>query len=333
LLPRRELGSHYRSLDERLFSFANDQVYGGGVITLPGTGTETAVRLDLVTAQGRDTRAAQAEIDHVVQLVISALRHRPHESIGVVTLTSAHAARIDLALHKALAGNPALLKLLTDAVPGEPFFAKCADRAQGEQREAMIFAVGWDAETESGCSDTYTALSGPDGSARLNVAITRARRRLTVVSAHSASELVSSGEVAPGVELLRDFLDYAGSAEAKRPKRAQEGELPVLVEDLARRLRAEGFVVHTGYGSSEHRIDLVVEDPRRPGQLLMAIETDGPVYGGISATRDRERLRVEQLRRSGWLHERVWTRDLFQDPAQEVARLVAAVHAASLARK
>ena len=110
-----------------------------------------------------------------------------------------------------------------------------------------------------------------------------------------------------------------------------EVEIPVLVRDLARRLRAEGLVVHPGWGTSRHRLDLAVEDPRRPGSLLVAIDTDGAVYGSIDSTRDRERLRPEQLRRLGWSYQRVWTRDLFRDPAREVARLVEAVYAASAA--
>jgi len=51
----------------------------------------------------------------------------------------------------------------------------------------------------------------------------------------------------------------------------------------------------------------------------------------MSSTRDRDRLRVEQLRRLGWEHVRVWSTDLFRDPARDVARVIAAVRAASAA--
>ena len=48
-----------------------------------------------------------------------------------------------------------------------------------------------------------------------------------------------------------------------------------------------------------------------------------------SSTRDRDRLRVEQLRRLGWEHVRVWSTDLFRNPARDVARVRAAAFAAS----
>ena len=87
-----------------------------------------------------------------------------------------------------------------------------------------------------------------------------------------------------------------------------------IVADFARRLRADGLIVHQGYGSSAHRLDLAIEDPRRPHRMLVAVETDGPGYAAMPSTRDRDRLRIEQLRRLGWQHTRVWTTDLFRDP-------------------
>ena len=109
-------------------------------------------------------------------------------------------------------------------------------------------------------------------------------------------------------------------------------DLSVAVGDLARRLGAEGLTVHTGHGLGEPRIDLAVEDPQRRGDLLMAIETDGAAYASLPFARDRERIRPTQLQARGWSHERVLTRDLFRDPAKEVARLMRAVHAASARR-
>ena len=82
-------------------------------------------------------------------------------------------------------------------------------------------------------------------------------------------------------------------------------------------------MVHEAFGGSAQPIDLAVEDPRRPGHVLVAVESDGPGYAAMHSTRDRDRLRVEQLGRLGWEHVRVWSTDLFRDPARDVARVVA----------
>jgi hypothetical protein len=171
-----------------------------------------------------------------------------------------------------------------------------------------------------------------------------------VVSAFTAADLDPARLKARGALMLRDFLLYAAQGGAQPVPQAQpapdttgEGEevtfeaaprvqLDPLVADLAFRLRSEGLVVHTGYGTSAQRIDLAVEDPQRPGRVLVAVETDGLRYAAMASTRDRDRLRVEQLRRLGWEHVRVWSTDLFRGPARDVARIAAAVRAAAAAR-
>jgi len=149
--------------------------------------------------------------------------------------------------------------------------------------------------------------------------------------------------------MLRDFLLYAAQGGVQEALQAQPAgaaeeldgsardglprtSLDPLVADLAFRLRSEGLVVHTGYGTSAQCLDLAVEDPQRHGRVLVAVETDGLRYAAMSSTRDRDRLRVEQLRRLGWEHVRVWSTDLFRDPARDVARVMAAVRRAAEAR-
>jgi len=293
--------------------------------------------------------------------VLDQAQQRPDESIGVIAFGQRHADRIEAALREAVAQQPKLAGLFDDTA-AEPFFVKNLERVQGDERDAIVLSVGHGRAADGSAPHRFGPISAEGGERRLNVAITRARRRMVMVSSFSGTELHPGKLHSRGGLLLRDFLrvrsddDDAGSAavasqptgvvrgpDGRRRRAASSGsvldrpmvpaapeaEIPALVQDLARRLRAEGLVVHPGWGTSRHRLDLAVEDPRRPGSLLVAIETDGPVYGSIASTRDRERLRVEQLRRLGWTHERVWTRDLFRDPGREVARLTAAVHAAS----
>jgi hypothetical protein len=364
---------HYRALDERLIAFANAQMYGGRLVTFPGVGDDTVVRLDVVDGRGT-VDGTDREVDRVVDVVLEQARQRPDESIGVIALGQRHADRVEAAIRQAVGREPDVAHLLDESA-AEPFFVKNLERAQGDERDAIVLTVGHARSPDGTAPHRFGPISTEGGERRLNVAITRARRRMVMVSSFSGNELHPGKLRSRGGLLLRDFLLYAGSGGAARrvhsdatedeqaePKpqapagvvRGPDGrrrraassgsvldrpmlppmpevEVPMLVRDLARRLRAEGFVVHPGWGTSKHRLDLAVEDPRRPGSLLVAIETDGEVYGSIESTRDRERLRVEQLRRLGWHHERVWTRDLFRDPAREVARLAGAVRAASAA--
>ena len=180
---------------------------------------------------------------------------------------------------------------------------------------------------------------------------------MDVVSTFAGEDLEPTTLRSRGATLLRDFLLYVAECDERLEPRAEDVDgvtvvggkrrraatsgsvalrrvgadaeivpVPFVVEDLARRLRAEGLTVHTGYGHSRMRVDLAIEHPREPGQMLLAVESDGEHYAAMNSVRERDRLRPDALQRLGWAHDRVWTVDLFRDPARDTARIVELVH-------
>ncbi|WP_323098173.1 AAA domain-containing protein [Intrasporangium sp. YIM S08009] len=330
-LPTRSLTWHYRSRDERLIAFANDAVYDGGLTTFPGTSIESAVTFEPVDGQatlqpGVDTiETTDAEVVRVVELVLEHARTRPSESLGVIALGIKHADRLDDAVTDALRRAPDVADFF-DADRPERFFVKNLERVQGDERDAVILSIGYGKTPHGRVLHRFGPLNIEGGERRLNVAVTRARQRMTVVSALRASDLDPERLKARGAVMLRDFLAYAETG----GRRGDDGTLfaaspptgDPLRRDLAERLRREGLTVHEDYGSASQRIDLAVEDPYHRGRGLIAVETDGDRYAALRSTRDRDRLRPEQLARLGWIHERVWSTDVFRDPAREISRIV-----------
>lgn len=357
-LPRFALRTQYRDRDERICGFVDAHLHGGTVATFPAAGAGSAVRLETIrpAESGESADLEAAEVARVVDLVLTHARTRPHESLGVVTLGAGQAARIVAALRVALDAerSPAAFEFFDDAAP-EPFFVKPADRVQGDSRDAVVLSVGVAKDAGGRVVNRLGALQVDGGERRLGVAVSVARTRLTVVSSLTPSDLPDRHLTAAGVGLLHDLLEYAAhggdsavvrrqtstartSAEAGgsatgRGDSTDAGAAPAeerheLVTELAVRLRQEGLVVHEGYGGSGRRIDLAVEDPYRPGRVVVAVETDGRRYAAVPRPRDRDRLAVEHLRRLGWRHVRVWGLDAFADPARDVARIVDAVRSA-----
>ena len=329
-LPTRRLTWHYRSRDERLIAFANATMYDGGLTTFPGTAVESAVTFEpveghAVVQPGEPTiESTSAEVDRVVSLVLDHARRRPHESLGVIALGIKHANLIDDAITAALRGAPDVADFF-DPDHEERFFVKNLERVQGDERDAIILSIGYGKTPHGRVLHRFGPLNIEGGERRLNVAITRARNRMTVVSSLLASDLDPSRLKASGAIMLRDFLAYAEARGASVPSAAgaaPEATRNALRADLAERLRREGLVVHEGYGTAAQRVDVAIEDPYHRGRVLVAVETDGPRYAAMRSTRDRDRLRPEQLGRLGWIHLRVWSTDLFRDPAREISRIV-----------
>ncbi len=341
-LPSRRLSWHYRSLDERLIAFANAEVYEGSLVTFPGTGTEPVVHHVLVEGHGMVAEGEGAvettttEVDRVVELVIEHARTSPTRSLGVIALGIAHATRVDEALRRALADLDDGVLAFFDEDRPEPFFVKNLERVQGDERDDIVLTVGYGKTPHGRVLHRFGPLNIEGGERRLNVAITRARRSMTVVSSIAAADLDPARLRARGAMMLRDFLAYAAggplpgvraggaAAQPDAVPAPVAGTRSVVLADLARRLRTHGLVVHEDVGSSLDPVDLAVEDPARPGAMVLAVESDGPQYAAMRTTRDRDRLRAEQLERLGWRHLRVWSTDVFRDPARDVSRILEA---------
>lgn len=336
-LPRRQrLRWHYRSADERLIAFSNREIYDDDLVTFPGTAMESPVHLEVVdgrAAPGHGGSAPQ-EVERVVELALEHAAGQPHLSLGVITMGRTHADRIDMTLRKALADRPELQRFFSpDAGPGKRFFIKSLEQVQGDERDAIILSIGYAKAATGRLSMNFGPLSNEGGERRLNVAITRAKRRMTVVSSFSHEDFDPKALAATrhrGPELLRLFLAYcAHRGDRSRTGSAQtDYELNGFERQILRALEQENIPVVPQWGVSGYRIDFALAHPERRGQMLLAVEADGDRYHRAPSARDRDRLRQDHLERLGWRFHRIWAADWFRDPQRQTARVVEAWRAA-----
>jgi len=207
----------------------------------------------------------------------------------------------------------------------EAFFVKNLENVQGDERDVMLFSVGYGKDKEGRLVQGYGPLNLEGGERRLNVAITRARSNVKLVSSITSADVVVDTSSPKGVVALRDYLDYAqkgGTGTKGGAKQAVERDL--LVETIAAVLTADGMKIVTGLGCSSYKVDLAVVD-EESGRYLLGIECEGAAYMTGRTSRDRERLRQQVLANLGWDMVRIWTRDWVQDRAREMERVRAAV--------
>src|SRR5215470_5065018 len=321
LLPTWPLAWHYRSRDERLVAFSNAHIYGGALTTFPGVLRDDCLR-HVVVAQGPEPGqevSVTAEVHQVVELILEHARTRPGESLGVIALGIRHAEAIDTALRGALASNPGLEAFFAEDRP-EPFFVKNLERVQGDERDAIILSIGYGKHPDGRMRYQWGPLLRDGGERRLNVAATRARRRLTLVSSFSSHDIDPDRVTKAGARLLADYLEYASSGGTAVD--ASGGDvLNPFEADVRDRLAEFGITVVPQYGVGGYRIDFAAAHPRDADRMVLAIEADGESYRESGSVRDRDRLRGEHLQRLGWRFHRLWSTNWFQDPQAEVARV------------
>lgn len=331
-MPSWYLDWHYRSRDEALISFSNHHIYKDRLVTFPGPGGPPVIQHTLLhQPPGVDGQeeSSSVEVNKVVDLVLEHAHKKPQESLGVIALGIRHADRLQRALDQALSQRSDLGDFF-DANAEERFFIKNLERVQGDERDAIILTVGYGKDRGGNPPFRFGPLLSVGGQRRLNVAITRARQRMTLVSSFSHLDMdpgkVRSGT---GVELLRDYLEYAASG-GKRLGGLGLTDFPMnsFEAEVFDVLQSRGIPLVSQLGASSYRIDLVAQHPRQPGKFVLAIECEGASYHSSPTARDRDRLRQQQLENLGWKFHRIWSTDWFMRKDEEVNRALAAYESA-----
>ncbi len=328
----RRLEWHYRSRDESLIAFSNRHIYDDRLVTFPGPeGQGVVLRHELVDGvpgPSDETRSSSEEVRRVVALILEHARTRPDETLGVIAFGIEHGNRLEAALWDARRQAPELDGFFAEDRP-ERFFVKNLERVQGDERDAIILSVGYGKDRAGRLAYRFGPLNVQGGHRRLNVAITRSRRRMTVVSSFSHADMDPKRTTAKGVDLLRRFLEFAASGGRQF---ADAGTAPIasnpFEQDVCNALARRGIELAPQWGVSQYRIDFVARHPTQPGRLVLAIECDGASYHSSPTARDRDRLRQQHLEALGWRFHRIWSLDWFTRRDEEIERAVKAFHEA-----
>ena len=323
-LPNSLLEWHYRSEDERLITFSNSNVYSGHLVTFPSAHGHEAMKHVLVSHDasiGGQEESASREVDEVVRQVLTHAESRSGESLGVITMGIKHANRIQAALDRALELRSDVAEFFS-LEREERFFVKNLETVQGDERDAIILSIGYGKLANGDLPHRFGPLTQDVGYRRLNVAITRAKRRISVVSSFSHQEIDLNRSGSRGVRLLKSYLEYAASGGRRLGEEELAGDIALnpFEADIRDALESRGIKTRPQFGASRYRIDLVAMHPTKPGRPVLAIECDGASYHSGATARDRDRLRQAHLQRLGWRFFRIWSPDWFNGREAELER-------------
>ena len=332
-LPALSLRWHYRSQHEDLIAFSNYSFYGGSLVTFPSSKTiGEDVGIEMYRVNGIYRRAGARdnliEADKVVERVLHHARSNAHLTLGVVAFSEAQASAIDSKLELARRNSPDLDEYFSsDRLKG--VFVKNLESVQGDERDIIIFSVGYGRDEFEKLTMNFGPINNAGGQRRLNVAITRARRRVEIVSSIGPEDF--SGTGSEGVRHLQRYLDFAvrGIKALALDLNFSEGDVESpFEEEVLRVLHGHGYDVVPQVGTAGYRIDLGVRAPGKAGQFVLGVECDGTMYHSSKVARDRDRLRQEVLEGLGWRLYRIWGTSWYRYRDIEIARLLNAVESA-----
>ena len=327
VLSEKRLLWHYRSRTNELIEFSNAKYYNGALRTFPDNNADDAMGVDFVYVEdglydrgGSSTN--QPEADRVVKLVREHLQERPNKSLGVVAFSSAQAQAIRDTIEEARSQDPELDAFVSDDDALEGFFVKPLENVQGDERDALIFSVGYGPDEAGKISMNFGPLNQTGGARRLNVAVTRAKEHIQVVSSLQPGDIDLQRTDKGGVEDFKHYLEYAKHGKNALTRSNSETQFlqfdSEFEEAVYTALENRGLDVSTQVQSSGYSIDLAIRHPNQPGKYVLGIECDGAAYHSSKTARDRDRTRQAVLEDLGWTIHRIWSPDWASNKSREI---------------
>jgi predicted DNA-binding WGR domain protein len=364
-LPATMLGWHYRSRSESLISFSNWAFYDGRLLTVPeqrllgedalrdrASGERPSVARLLerplsfhLLADGRyDQRRNTAEANYIADLIRELLQQQTGFSIAVIAFSEAQQTEIESALQRLAQDDDDFRARYEAELEREEegqfvgLLVKNLENIQGDERDIVILSICYGPNPQGKMLMNFGPINKSGGEKRLNVAFSRAKQRMAVVSSIQSTAITN--DYNDGANCLKNYLRYAEAVSRGDGAAAQrvlsgisrwgdsvhdsKSEQDVVGLQLAAALREKGYLVDASVGQSHFHVDLAV---RRAGDAdyRLGILLDTLIDYEQAETLEREMLRPRMLRGFGWRVAKVLAKDWYNDPGGELQRLCAAM--------
>lgn len=356
--PTRTLQWHYRSQWQQLIDFSNHAFYKGQLHVAPNVSKKPSEPpISWIDCDGVwENRANQIEAARVVDEIYRILqdaqqKQTPAPTLGVIAFNVGQRDAILDAIEARQDKDPEFAYLYSLAENPESqrsddrIFVRNIENAQGDEREVIIFSVGYAKDPDGKLRMQFGSFNREGGENRLNVAITRASQKIIVLCSFDPNDMAYAS-TNKGPRFLKSFLLYARAVSRRddvrvkqildelNPATARRGIYTsavsgshVVVHDsifeemVYDRLRRDGYEVDAQVGQSGYRIDLAIVHPQDPGRYVLGVECDGAQYHSAKSARERDVYRQKFLERRGWAIARIWSRDWWRNPEAEIEKI------------
>jgi primosomal replication protein N'' len=360
-LTRAPLLIHYRSQYRELIAYSNASFYANE-LSVPVRHPEATVRekrpIDVIRVDGvyvnqTNPEEAARVVDYLAQLWRQPSEKRP--SVGVVTFNRKQADLIE-ALLEARAEEDAPFREAFRAErerteEGEDMgvFVKNVENVQGDERDVMVFSSTFGRNAQGTFRRAFGVLGHKGGERRLNVAVTRAREKIVMITSMPVADIsdLLATHRAPATprDFLQGYMEYARAVSAgefttagallrrmalgadSKAKRMVEREDDAFAQSVKCYVESLGWTLTKTVEQDAFGLDFAIEDSRT-GLFGIGIECDAPRHPLLARARAREVWRPGVLRNAVGAVHRVSSHAWYHTAERERERLRIAIEAA-----
>ncbi|PWJ60374.1 uncharacterized protein DUF4011 [Dyadobacter jejuensis] len=289
-LEQYALTGHYRSLSLDLIAFSNRHFYNQKLKLLPDFKHINAIepgitylKTDGIWVQNANLVEADLVADIVSSLAATG------KSIGVVTFNFYQQQCIQERLE---AGH----------IEANGLFVKNIENVQGDERDIIIFSMGYAPDEKGKLSMQFGSLNMQGGENRLNVAVTRAKEKIFFVSSLWPDQLRTDTASNEGPKLLKAYMQFALSVSEGKFKPDQA----VVKAHRSDWLLKEKLVAgHDSLSTELPFGDLTIKEGA--AYKAMAL-TDDDLYYHSRTSKEPHAYLPLLLRLKNWPYQRVYSR-------------------------
>ncbi len=313
-VPEVSLQGHYRSKSLQLIEFSNERFYNGKLKMLPhfDVANDPEPCIHYVKVEGIwENNVNDVEAGEVVKIVKKLVKSGDEKSIAIVTFNAKQQNHVMDVLEEAAIKEGFLIP--------ENLIIKNIENIQGDERDVVIFSTAYGPDKSGKLRLQFGMLNQKGGENRLNVAVTRAKEEIYLVTSIHPNELNTEEAKNPGPRFLKEYLEYAFNISKKKWKpaphkdesRGQDwylrNQLPNLVNEPNLKLE-----------KNHPYADLTLSESKQYKALVF---TDDDLYHDTLSAKQAYAYQVSHLSEKKWESARVYSREFWMDRATVVDRL------------
>lgn len=319
-LPTVQLQGHYRSQSLSLIDFSNQFFYGGDLKLLPNKATmnneDPSIEFHKISGQW-ENQTNPLEAQAVIECAFKWMKNHPEKEIGIITFNAPQQMLIMDMMEEACIAQGLRIP--------ESLFVKNIENVQGDEKDIIIFSIGYAPDKDGKMNMQFGSLNVAGGENRLNVAITRAREKIIIISSILPEELKLQGIKNDGPKLLKKYLDFS--------RTVSEGNFKLQVINHDK--HSSEWYLSTqliNWGKQNSKLsfssqalpftDIIIEDEKK---RLAAILTDDQPYYSSLTVKEAHIYTPDLLQQKNWNYHRVFSRSWWMDreaTENELARFV-----------
>ncbi len=284
------LQGHYRSAQLPLIQFSNKRFYENrlNMLTQKDLANSGEIPFELVYVKGiweKQTNIEEAE--SVIILIKRIQEQHPEYTIGVITFNFFQMETIQQLVE------------LDANIRSANLSVKNIENVQGDEFDWVIFSIGYAKNKQGKLIANFGLLSKKGGINRLNVAITRSRKKITLVTSLTSNDFSSDQLKNEGVRLLKEYIEFV--------EQVGKGESVLVEENKSGGFESSWFLsnklegTEEGYSLEKYSqstwMDLVIKRKRK---LESAVLTDDRRLYMASGAKEAFVYHPLQLKEKGW---------------------------------